>query len=175
MFNNLNPRERLFVFVGGVLLLLVLVYLVLLMPYRQALNALDNQIASRTLQLQEVNRLRADYLALQQEVSQVERLLDRQRSFSALTFVENVVGRTAGRENLVSMRPQPTVTNNQFAFESVEVKLEKLALRQVLELLWAVDNADLPVQVKNLYLKQRFDNRSQLDATMTIVALRRAA
>ncbi|MEJ2491173.1 MAG: type II secretion system protein GspM [Desulfuromonadales bacterium] len=175
MFSKLNPRERLLVFVGGVLLLLVLIYFVLLMPYRQALNALDNQIASRTLQLQEVNRLRADYLALQEEVSQVERLLDRQRNFSALTFVENVVGRTAGRENLVSMRPQPTVTNNQFAFESVEVKLEKLALRQVLELLWAVENADLPVQIKNLYLKQRFDNRSQIDATMTIVALRRAA
>jgi general secretion pathway protein M len=175
MFSSLKPRERLFVFAGGILLLLVLLYVVLLMPYRKALNTLDNQITSRSLQLQEVNRLRADYLALQEEVSQVERLLDRQRNFSALTFVENVVDRTAGRQNLVSMRPQPTVTNNQFAFESVEVKLEKLALRQVLELLWAVENADLPVHVKNLYLKQRFDNRSQIDATMTIVALRRAA
>jgi general secretion pathway protein M len=175
MISQLNPRERLFVFIGAVLLVLVLLYLLILAPYRNALSRLDNQTAVRSRQLQEVQVLRADYLALQQDVSQIERQLENSRGFSALTFVENIVGKAAGRDNLVSMRPQPPVTTNQFTIESVEVKLEKLALRQVLELLWSVENAATPMQVKNLLLKQRFDDRSQLDATMTITALRGAA
>jgi hypothetical protein len=38
-----------------------------------------------------------------------------------------------------------------------------------------VEKAATPMQVRNLYLKQRFDDHSLLDATMTITALRRSA
>ncbi len=175
MFSQLNQRERIFVIVGGVTLALILLYIAILMPYRNAMTRLDAQIAVRNQQIQEVHKLRAQYLALQQEVARTERLLDSRRDFSALTFIENLVESTAGRENLLSMRPQAPVTRNQVTTEAVEIKLEKMTLRQILELLWSVEKATAPMQVSNLYLKQRFDDRSQLDASMTVTALRRAS
>jgi len=175
MISQLNQREKIFVTAGGVALVLALLYLAVLMPYRSALNRLDKQIAARSQQLQEVKTLRAQYLAMQQQILQVEMRVKNNQDFSALTFIENLVERTAGRDNLVSMRPQPPLTQNEFIVDSVEVKLEKLSLKQVLELLWGVEGAKTPMQVKGLYLKQRFDDRSLLDATMTISALRRSA
>jgi general secretion pathway protein M len=106
-------------------------------------------------------------------MAQVESLLGKGQNFSALTFIENLVGQTAGRENLLSMRPQTPELRNEFTVDSVEIKLEKLTIKQVLELLSGIEAAPTPMQVKNLYLKQRFDDRSLLDATMTITALRR--
>jgi len=175
MISQLNQRERIFVTVGGIALALALLYLAVLMPYRGALTRLDKQITARSQQLQEVKSLRAQYLAMQQQILQVEMRVKNSENFSALTFIENLVERTAGRENLVSMRPQSPMTQNEFTIDSVEVKLEKLSLRQVLELLWGVESATTPMQVRNLYLKQRFDDHSLLDASMTITALRKSA
>ncbi len=175
MISQLNQRERIFVTVGGIALALALLYLAVLMPYRGALTRLDKQIAARSQQLQEVKSLRAQYLAMQQQILQVEMRVKNSENFSALTFIENLVERTAGRENLMSMRPQSPMAQNEFTIDSVEVKLEKLSLRQVLELLWGVESATTPMQVRNLYLKQRFDDHSLLDASMTITALRKSA
>ncbi len=175
MISQLNQRERVFVIAGGIALILALLYFAILMPYRSALTKLDSLIAVRSQQLQEVKSLRAQYLALQQQISQVERLVKNSQDFSALTFIENLVQQTAGRENLLSMRPQAPQLQGEFMTASVEIKLEKLTLKQVLELLWGVEKASTPMQVENLFLKQRFDDRSLLDATMTITALRRSA
>ena len=173
MISQLNQRERIFVIVGGLALILALLYFAIVAPYRSALTRLDRQVTVRSGQLQEVKALQARYLALQKQMTQMERLLGKRQDFSALTFIENLVEKTAGRENLVSMRPQSPEVRNEFTIDSVEIKLEKLTLKQVLELLLGVEMADTPVQVKGLYLKQRFDDRSLLDATMTVTALRR--
>jgi len=174
MISQLNQREQIFVIVGGLALVLALLYFAILSPYRNALNRFDQQIAARSVQLEEVKDLQSSYLGLKQQMTQVERLLDKRRDFSALTFVENLVEQTAGRSNLLSMRPQASEQRNEFTLESVEIKLEKLTLEQVLELLAGIEAADIPMQVKNLYLKQRFDDRTLLDTTMTVTALRRA-
>jgi general secretion pathway protein M len=173
MISQLNQRERIFVAVGGGILVLALVYFAIVAPYRSALRKLDQQIEARSAQVQEVKLLQTSYLDLKQQMAQVERLLDNRQGFTSLTFIEGLVEQTAGRENLLSMRPQSPETRNEFIIDAVEIKLEKLTLEQVLELLVGIEEADAPMQVKNLYLKQRFDDRSLLDATMTVTSLRR--
>lgn len=172
MISQLNQRERIFVYAGAAALVLALLYFAIVAPYRSALTRLDKQITVRSGQLQEVKALQTRYLGLQQQMSQMERLLGKRQNFSALTFVEDLVGRTAGRENLLSMRPQSPEVRNEFTIDSVEIKLEKLTLKQLLKLLLGFESAATPMQVKTLYLKQRFDDRSLLDATMTVTALR---
>ena len=173
MISQLNQRERMFVIVGGGALVLALLYFAVVAPYRSALSRLDRQIVTRSGQLQEVKVLQDRYLAMQKQMSQVARLLGKRQDFSALSFIEDLVEQTAGRENLLSMRPQSPETRNEFTIDSVEIKLERLTLRQLLELLMGVEGATTPMQVKSLYLKQRFDDRSLLDASMTVTALRR--
>lgn len=173
MISQLNQRERLFVIAGGLALVLALLYFAIVAPYRSALARFDRQIAVRSGQLQEVKALQGRYLEMQRQMSQVERLLEKRQDFSALSFIENLVEQTAGRESLLSMRPQSPETRNAFTIDSVEIKLERLTLKQLLELLVGIEGATSPMQVKSLTLKQRFDDRSLLDATMTVTALRR--
>lgn len=173
MISQLNQRERIFVFAGGAALALILLYFAIVSPYRSALDRLDRQITVRSAQLQEVKALQTQYLTLHRQMSQMERLLGTRQDFSALTFVEDLVEGTAGREKLLSMRPQSPEVRNEFTIDAVEIKLERLSLRQLLEFLRGIEEAATPTQVKNLFLKQRFDDRSQLDATLTVTALRR--
>lgn len=175
MISQMNQRERIFVGVGAAALLLVLLYFAVVMPYQRSLARLDQQVAARGGQLQEVKTLQSRYLALQQQMAQRERQLGSRQNFSALSFVENLVEQTAGRENLVSMRPQPAMPSGEYTVDAVEIKLEKMTLRQVLELLWGLETATTPMQVRGLHLKQRFDARDLLDVTLTVAALRRSA
>lgn len=174
MISQLQQRERIFVLVGGLALILALLYFAIVAPYLGAMTRLDRQIAQRSEQLQEVKVLQGRYLEIQNQMNQVTRQLEKRQDFSALSFIENLVEQTSGRENLLSMRPQSPETRGEFVIDSVEIKLEKLTLKQLLELLMGVEGATTPMQVKGLYLKQRFDDRSLLDATMTVTALRRA-
>lgn len=174
MIRALNNRERIFVVTGCAVLSLTLLYFAIIAPYSNTMARLDQQLAISSRQLQEVNTLRTEYLALQQQMTQLERLLGNRQDFSALTFIENLVERTVGREKLLSMRPQTPEARGDFTIDSIEVKLEKLPLKQTLEFLWGIEKSRAPMQIKGLYLKQRFDDRSLLDATMTVTALRRA-
>ena len=162
-----------FVIVGGLAVVLSLLYFAIVAPYRSAMSRLDRQIAARSVQLHEVKVLQGRYLQLQSQMNQVTRLLGKRQDFSALTFIEGLVEQTAGRENLLSMRPQSPETRNEFTIDSVEIKLERLTLKQLLELLLGFEGATMPMQVKSLTLKQRFDDRSLLDASMTVKAMRR--
>ena len=174
MISQLQKRERIFVIVGGLVLILTILYFAIVAPYRSALSTLDRRIAQRSEQLQEVKVLQARYLEIKNQMAQVTRLLENRQEFSALTFIEDLVEQTSGRESLISMRPQSPEIRSEFIIDSVEIKLERLTLKQLLELLLGFEGAATPMQVKNLYLKQRFDDRSLLDSTMTITALRRA-
>lgn len=174
MISQLNQRERIFVFAGGGILSLVLLYFAILMPYTNAMARLDSQVEGRLRQLQEVQNLKADYLAVKQQSAQMGQRLDK-RNFSVLPFLENLIEQTAGRANLLSMRPQAPVNRDQFILDSVEIKLEKMTLKQILELLWNIEKGTTPMQVSNLYLKQRFDDQSLLDATIMVSSLRDAS
>jgi general secretion pathway protein M len=172
---QLNPRERLALIVGAVVVLVTLIYLGIVAPYRQAMGRLDARIATRQKQLGQIQEVRQDYLQLQQQVAAAESRLDRGREFSLFTFVETTAAREAGRENLIYMRPQPPSTQEGFREESVEVKLEKIRLDQLVRFLYAFEAVDAALEIKNLRIRTRFDNRSLLDAVLTISMYGRAA
>jgi general secretion pathway protein M len=173
MIPQLNRREQVAVAVGVVVVLTAVLFLGIIAPYRNALSQLDGQITSRQRQIREVESMRREFLMLQQQQSAAEARLDKGGAFSLFPFVEGLVGQVAAKENLVSMRPQPPVPRETLREESVEVRLEKIRLDQVIRLLYAVDTADALLQVKNMRLRTRFDDRSLFDATLTVAAFGR--
>jgi len=173
MIAQLSHREQLAVAVGSLAVLATILYLGVVTPYRDALERLDGKIAARQRQIGEVESLRQDFQALQQRQTEAETRLNKGDASSLFPFVEGLIGQVASRENLVSMRPQPPASRGDLTEESVEVRLEKIRLDQVVRFLYAVDTADALMQVKNLRLKTRFDNRTLFDATLTVSAFGR--
>lgn len=173
MIAQLSRREQVALAVGAVAVLATVLYLGVIAPYRSALAQLDGKITARQRQIREVESLRREFLVLQQRQTEAEARLDKDGAFSLFPFVEGMVGQIAAKENLVSMRPQPPTPRENLREESVEVRLEKIRLDQVVRLLYAVETADALLQVKNLRLKTRFDDRTLFDATMTVAAFGR--
>ncbi|BCR05989.1 hypothetical protein DESUT3_30580 [Desulfuromonas versatilis] len=175
MIGNLSQRERIALVLGALAVLVTLVFFAVVSPYREALDRLDRQIASRQKQVYEVQSLRRQYLSLQQQLNEAERRLARGEAFSLFSFVESLATRVASKENLVYMRPQPTSVKEGFREDSVEIKLDKIRLNQLVQLLYELETTDAVLQVKNLRLKIRFEDRTLLDAVLTVSSFGRSA
>ena len=173
-FNQLSQRERITLVAGVLVILLLIIVFGIIAPYRTALERLDSKIASRQRQLGEVQQLSNQYRQLQQQLAASERRLASGGDFSLLSFVEATSARLAGRDSLVSMRPQPAATVEGFREETVEVKLEKVRLHQLVQLLYAAETAPAPMLVKTLRVKTRFDDRNLLDVVVTFASYRRS-
>ncbi len=175
MIDRLSRRDRLALAVGLTVAFAALLVFGIYLPYRGALAGLDDRIAARQRQLEEVRELRASYLQLQQQLGQAERRLAQGEQVSLFTFVEGLAGRYATKENLVYMRPQAPSTQGEFREESVEIKLEKIRLSQLVQLLFAIDSAPAALKAKNLRVTTRFDDRTLLDAVLTVASFRRGS
>ncbi len=173
-FNQLEQREKVFLAIGAVFLLIIILVFGVYQPYRNALDRAEKTIATKRLQVQEVRKLQAEYQALESRMKRSEAKLVSTRGLSALALVENVASNIGSRENLNYIRPQPPQTQGEFRIENLDIKFEKLPLQQVVSLLWGIETSTSQMQVKNLRLKQRFDDSSQLDVTMTVSAFRRS-
>ncbi|WP_305041104.1 type II secretion system protein GspM [Geoalkalibacter sp.] len=175
MIANLSQREKLFLGIGALAVLAVILWLGVLSPYRTGIEAAEARIQSRERQLEEIRLLQREYRRLQQELALAERrLVTSARGFSLFSFVEDVTNRTGVRENLVSMRPQSPQTLGEFREESVEIRLDRIRLDQLVRLLHAMEGADLHVNTKNLRIRTRFDDRSLLDTTLIVSYMQKA-
>lgn len=166
--SQLSRRDRMALIVGGIVVLATVVAFGLILPYQEALARLDSRIATRQKQVREVQALQQEYRILKRQLAQAQSRLDQSRGFSLFSFIESQTTQVATKENLVYMRPQQTAVREDRKEESVEIKLEKLRLDQLVRFLYGIESADAYLQVKNLRVRSRFDDRSLLDATMTI-------
>jgi general secretion pathway protein M len=167
-FSQLSRRDRKALTVGGIVVLVTILVFGLILPYREAMSRLDSRIAARQKQVREVQTLQQEYRMLQRQLAEARSRLSRSTGFSLFSFIESQTARVATKENLIYMRPQQTANREGGREESVEIKLEKLRLDQLVQFLYGIESADAYLQVGNLRVRTRFDDRSLLDATMTI-------
>jgi general secretion pathway protein M len=175
MITQLSRRERIVLAAGGIVVIAAILFLGVVAPYQNALALLDTKIEARQRQVKDVQHLRHEYLLLQRQLAEAEKKLAKGENFSLFSFVEAITAQAATKENLVYMRPQPVSVQEDFKEESVEIKLERIRLDQLVRLLYEIDAANAYLQVKNLRIKTRFDDQSQLNAVLTISSYGRSA
>lgn len=166
MIKNLSTREKMILGAGIVFCIAVLAYMTIIAPYRSRMQLLDRKISASQSQLEQVNALQEEYRDLARQIKKVSS--DQHDVSGLFSFVENQVQQVAGRDKLSSMRPVAPVRHDNMVEEGLEVKIERISLRQVVDLLQRLDQSQRPLRVKGLDLKVRFENKSLFDTSLTI-------
>jgi len=172
MIENLTRREKGFLVGGAAALLILLVLFAIILPYRAALDRLDDRIDQRREQLQMVRALQLEYQQLRTTLTLREKKLERGSS-SAFSAIESIAARLGLRDNLVAMRPQPGSTRESMQVETVAARLERLDLQQLTGLLKAFETSDTLLNVTSLQIRKRFDDAALIDAEIRVETLKR--
>lgn len=166
--DQLEKREKLYLLVGAVVILATILFYGIYQPYRQKLQLLDKKITSKQAQLKDVRILQAEYQSLQKQLDHTRKKMSTGGSLSPLAQVEELASTAVSREKLSYIRPQPSQIQGDIRVDNLDIKLEKLSLEQMLQLLWKIEAPESQMQIKTFRTKKRFDNPSEIDLTMTI-------
>jgi general secretion pathway protein M len=152
-------REKVVLGLGAAAGAAVLAYHLLITPYAEKMRVLDRRIAQKTAELKEITALRQEYLEIRERMEELKaKARKRGKSFSLFSHLESLAGKALIKGNIASMKPQSTPLGDRYKESSVEVKLESITTKQLVDYLFRIENSVAFVRIKRLHLKKRRDN-----------------
>jgi general secretion pathway protein M len=175
MIERCSPREKLALAIAAVVVIATILIAGILLPYRAALQRLDQRMASRQEQILEARSLVQRIKGMQGEVATTARKLSATSAAPLVTTLEGMVLEIAGKEKLLAIRPQPATPPAGFRQEKVEMQLEKIRLEQLVQLLFAIDSAKSALQSDSVKVRPRFEDSALLDVTLVVSSFTKAS
>lgn len=175
MIERLAPREKIAVALAAVVVSLTVLIAGIILPYRAAMTRLDERIASRQEQILAGRTLAGRIKALQGEVASAERKLQGTQSAPLVSTIEGMIAEIAGKTALLGIRPQPSTPPAGFRQETIEIKLEKIRLEQLVRLLHSIDSAKMALQTESVKMRPRFEDPGLLDVTLVVSSFAKAS
>jgi len=167
---KLTKREK--YYVGGGLLLLVLFLVVqfVLIPFIDAKERARRSVAANEKILKEMHSLSAEYRAMQGGSLDIKEVLaGRPKDFTLFSFLEKQAGTVGVKQNIKYMKPSTSVETGSYTESSVEMKLEKITLKQLVEYLHLVESRKHLVSVKRISVKQTKGAEEYLTALVHLI------
>jgi type II secretory pathway component PulM len=164
---RVNPRERKILFGGIGCTLALSVYLFVISPYYTAINALDRRISAKSKELAEILTMRGEYLRLKENTRGLENVMRSARGFPLLSFLENLAATNQLKTKIADMKPVTTPLNERFKETSVEMKLEDVTLKQLIDYLYQIEQAPQPLQIKRIHITKKKD-QTYLTVTLQV-------
>ncbi|MHC4572950.1 MAG: type II secretion system protein GspM [Planctomycetota bacterium] len=169
---RLTSRERrlaiaLSAFVGAWVMFLLGVK-----PAVQRMRTLQRVIPEKQRTLEHLNSMSTQYLALRAALDDLDNGLASEEEFELLAFLEFITRESGLAEKVATMKQEVYQSNSKYREITVEVKLEGLTLKELVEFLFATKSSEHFLRVKSLYAKKSAANTNVLDAVVEISAVK---
>ncbi len=171
---QITARERLFS-IGLVAVLAVwALYALALKPTRERIRTLQRILPEKQAQVQDLQAKSAEYRALQEGFEQLQTKFAAQNpDFQLLPFLEKMIERYKLAGHVVTMQRDIVQPRPDYSEVVVTIELREVSLRQLTDLLTAVESSDAIVQVGTLEIRKSRANDMLLDSTVGICSPQR--
>ncbi len=161
---KLEDRDKKVLIFGGIAAAAILLYALVLSPLYADLSRKRDLIPKKEKDLVEMRVLKDQYLEMQRQLQQVQAAAAKRGPL--LTEIENITKRTNLTSKIVSLKPQAGIQTGNFKESIVEIKLENIALYDVVNYVNQLEKSTL--RIRKLYFKPRFDNPKLLNSTILV-------
>jgi len=167
---KLTNRER-YVAVGAAgLVALFAFHQLAVRPALGRIETLERVIPERSRTVEKLRALSAEHRALQEELGRFSRAAGQSSGTGMLSQMEQIASDCRLASNIASMRPGTTRPAGTFAESSVEIRLEGVSIKQLVDFLRRVQSVQSPT-VRSLQIRQSAKTPSLLDADVQLAAL----
>jgi len=151
--------------VGTILIL----YGFVIEPMQDRIRTLQRVIPERQSELREVQTLSGKYLALRQDVDDVQaRMAEQDSGFQLLPFLEALIEQHQLTSYVATMERDTLSSQPGYSETQVEIGLEGITLQQLVGFLEAVETSGVLAHVGNLYIHKAPGNGMRLNSTIQI-------
>lgn len=169
---TLGKREKLAVSLGVGFVAIFLFVQFALFPFLDQRQAMKRGIEVKRAGLNEIRMLKAEYESYKKRAEGVKgRLQRREKGFTLFSFLEQAAGRAKVKDRIKYMKPSDSQTTAGVKESMVEMKLENINLRQLVDYLYEVESPEHLVSIKRLSLKDNQGAHGYLDAVVQVVTI----
>ena len=139
-------------------------------PALERIETLNRAIPEKKSELEQLNIKAGEYTVLYEGLKELRTKIDLQeKTFELLPFVESLVQECGLTKNVVTMKQVVSqLETNNYHETIVEIKMENLMLRQLVDFLWKIQSSKALVGTQSLYIKKNLTNTNLLDSTIEI-------
>lgn len=167
---KLTKREKLYVALGTSLVTIFLVLQFVLLPFFDAREKVRHSIEINEKALEEIVALSSEYRTLRVDSGDIGVILARRpKGFTLFSFLEGQAGRAGIKSNIKYMKPSISTDATPYKESSVEMKLEKITLKQLVEYLYLVESPKKLVRIKRISVKQSKGSPEYLTVLLHLV------
>ena len=169
---RLTHRERWLAGAVAVFILTCGFYTLAVSPAIERVRTLKRVIPEKRQTLAEIKAKSAQYLTLENKLKDLRQrvAMDGQR-FEPLAFLESLMTENGLTEKITSMKQQTSQLDPGYSQTIVEMKLQDIALQQLIDLLLAVKSSNHALWIKSLYAKKDAADSGALEATIQVSSL----
>lgn len=170
-WQQMSSRERTILLTGGIIAGLSLLFVLVVDPLLATFDRFERQTVRKEKDLKELALLSRDYMAKRDRLDTIEgRMPPPNSQFSLVTFMEEAAATARVRERITGMQPQVQALAQGYQETAVDLRLEGVQLPELLALLLAIDQAPYGLHVQHLQVRPKFDNPTNLDATVRVLS-----
>ncbi|HTG00268.1 MAG TPA: type II secretion system protein GspM [Nitrospirota bacterium] len=161
---KLEERDKKTLVIGGIIAAVIVLYAFVFSPLMADLSRKRDAIPKKEKDLAEMKVLKSEYQSIQQQLQAAQAAAAKRGPL--LTEIENITKQTNLSGKIVSLKPQAGVQTAGFRENTVEVRLENVALYDIVNYVFQLEQGTL--RIRKLQFKPRYDNPKLLNATLLV-------
>ena len=167
---KLAKREKYLVTLGGLCLLIFFLFQFLVFPFFEQKEHLKRGVRVRETALKEIAVLSGEYRALKKGTQETQRILaKRKKGFTLFSFLERAAGKAGVKDHIKYMKPSVSEGAGPYKESTVQIKLEKITLKQLVKYLYCVESPEKVIIVKRIEIKQDKKETGYMDAIIHVM------
>lgn len=166
---RLSRREKLLVVAVAVLVSAWLLFAFAVKPAIERTETLTRVISEKQDELQKLHVRSNEYIFLRDSLGNLyTKVASQEKEFELLPFLESLIRECGLARKAVKMEQHVSQLDPKYYETIVEIRLEALTLRQLVDFFWKVESSEVLAKIKSLYIKKNLTNTDLLDSVVEI-------
>ncbi|MDP3480861.1 MAG: type II secretion system protein GspM [Desulfoprunum sp.] len=168
-FDQLDNRQRILLICTSLILLIFFVYQLMISPYFDSRSRLLHSVQQRQEDLQEIKKLRQEYLLVKKEEGGIrDRLAKRSNDFALFSFLDQQAEQAKVKEKIKYMKPSIAEGEGPLRESLVEMKLQETTLEGLVAFLKLIESAENVVSLRRISIQESAKEQGDIDVIMQI-------
>ena len=171
-YDKREPREKLLLRLLGCIVIALFFYNIIYIPAHEWRDGLAQRVIIRQHELVRLRGMMRNFDRLRMQLASTQkRTVAGGKDPALFSVVEMILTNSVGRSKIGSITPSEHQVPGGFQQYAVDVKLNQIALREIVNSLYSLESLNVPITISNLRIHQHAGDSHSYDVDLTCVAL----
>jgi len=172
MIRRLEQREKYLVFFVACSIAIYFLLQFIIFPFFEKREHVERAIRTKEQALKEIVMLRAEHQAYKKRAQETQKALsNRKEGFTLFSFLERAAAKAGVKDYIKYMKPSVFQDTGPHKKSMVEIKLEKITLKQLMGYLYRIELPENAVSIENISIRENKRETGHLDAVLKVLTI----